>query len=192
MGGYGSGGHNRTHGQIEKHKRIDSFHFKNLFKGDKYIHYKERVAFPVYGERFVYFPQSRDAAMQTVTGEWQSIELSFVRNVSNSETMFFMCPVCKGRVRYLYKRYNQWLCRKCAGLNYASQQQSGIEAMIYRMEHIVENELQYYHWGSEHPHTAIYELQHVEKPRYMRRVKYNRLMREWKELQRTVVIKLLK
>ena len=46
MGGYGSGGHNKTHRQLENFRRIDSFSFYDYLKGDKYIFCKETVKYP--------------------------------------------------------------------------------------------------------------------------------------------------
>ena len=41
MGGYGSGGHNKTHRRLENFHRIDSFSFYDYLMGDKYLFCKE-------------------------------------------------------------------------------------------------------------------------------------------------------
>ena len=45
MGGFGSGGHNKKHEQVEEKTsvRVDSFAVYNFLQYDKYIHYKEKV-----------------------------------------------------------------------------------------------------------------------------------------------------
>ena len=48
MGGYGSGGHNKTHRQLENFRRIDSFSFCDYLKGDKYLFCKETVKYPLF------------------------------------------------------------------------------------------------------------------------------------------------
>ncbi len=189
MGGYGSGGLNRTHGQVENHKRIDSFHLQGLLRGDKYLYCKEQVELPIHSGKFIYSPRSKDAAIKTNIGHWIYIELSFWQNISQvNSSMFFLCPSCGKRVRYLYMHSDGWECRKCAKLNYASQQKSGIEEMIHRMEYIVERELQYYNWRRENPHTMVCDMTYVPKPPYMRWKKYNCLMDELRTLQRTVLL----
>lgn len=44
-----------------------------------------------------------------------------------SVRMYFHCPYCERRVGYLYDYYKHYTCRKCAKLNYSSQQKSGMD-----------------------------------------------------------------
>lgn len=41
--GYGSGGHNKTHKQLENFRRIDSFAFYDYLMADKYLYCKTTV-----------------------------------------------------------------------------------------------------------------------------------------------------
>lgn len=183
MGGYGSGGHNKTHGQLENFYRIDSFAFYDYLMGDKYLCYKTDVKYPATGD-VVYHVGDRTTEINTGSF-YCELPLSRVRGLDGeSVRMYFHCPRCGKRVRYLYKRQGCYMCRKCAKLNYACQQKSGMDLMRLKMEDIVEKKLQYTHWRRMHPDMCIQDLWHVPKPPYMRWRKYEKLMRELRQLQR--------
>lgn len=184
MGGYGSGGRNKTHGQLEKFHRIDSFAFYDCLMGDKYLQYKTDVKYPPVTGDVVYHVGDRTAEIRT--GDFYSdLPLSRVRGIDGqSVRMYFHCPHCKRRVRYLYLRKGCYKCRSCAKLNYACQQKNGMDELRLKMENIVENKLQYTHWRRTHPDGCIQDLWHVPKPPYMRWKKYEKLMRELRQLQK--------
>lgn len=55
---------------------------------------------------------------------------------------FFHCPCCKMRMRKLYCKEGQYLCRKCAGLGYLSQRLRPSErcaTMSYRTKNYLKN-----------------------------------------------------
>ena len=68
-----------------------------------------------------------DTAHLYLTG-WRksvAVKLSHKRNgYGGKPQTFFLCPQCGERVRYLYLKENRFLCRKCARLNYRSQQRT--------------------------------------------------------------------
>ena len=76
------------------------------------------------------------------------------------------------------------MCRKCAKLNYASQQKSGMDEMRLKMERIVKNELGYTHWWKDYPGICIQDLWYIPKPPFMRLEKYGRLLQEFRQLQK--------
>ena len=185
MGGYGSGGLNKTHDRVENYRfrKIDSFAFYEFLRGDKYLHYKTEVKYPIVGNGIIYHVKSKTAGFDC-DGHESPLGLSRVPNIDGiTMRMYFLCPECGKRVRYLYRKDVGYLCRKCAGLNYESQQKSGSEELIRKMRYIVEKKLEYTYWEKEYPDLFIMDLMCMPKPRYMRWAKYNRLMQELRELQ---------
>ena len=96
--------------------------------------------------------------------------------------MYFLCPECARRVRYLYKKDGGYQCRKCAKLNYGCQQKSGREEILHKMRYIVEKKLEYSWWQTDTPNTMLPDLGYIPKPPYMRWEKYNRLIKEYNRL----------
>lgn len=190
MGGYGSGGHNKTHKRLENFHRIDSFSFYDYLMGDKYLFCKETVKYPLIRGDIIYHVQSRTALIKdffSEVGEYRYVDLPLSRVPGidgKSVRMYFHCPYCGKRVRYLYRRQESYMCRNCAKLNYASQQKSGMDEMRLKMERIVEKKLGYTWWFRDYPDMPIQDLWHIPKPRYMRHEKYERLLKEFRQLQK--------
>ena len=92
-------------------------------------------------------------------------------------------------MRYLYRNKNGfYMCRKCAGLNYKSQQVSGMAEMRLNMERIVEKELGGYGWYQDY--DCIADVPAPAKPPYMRWKKYEALVAELKNLQKTYEVEM--
>lgn len=182
MGGWGSGGHNRTHRTVEDCHKIDSFKFCDYLNGDKYLQYKENVKYPIIGGDIVYHVATKTARIRQKDG-YRTLALSRVPNIDGTTyRMYFHCPECGKRVRYLYNVRGVYSCRRCSNLNYKSQQKSGMEELRFKMERIAEKELEYYWWRNDH--DCIADLHFIPKPRYMRIAKYERLMSEFRALQK--------
>lgn len=190
MGGYGSGGHNKTHRQLENFHRIDSFAFYGYLMGDKYLECKTTVQYPINRGDIIYHVQSKTALIKVlgIQGrEYRYVDLPLSRVPGidgKSSRMYFHCPYCGRRVRYLYDYYKHYACRKCAKLNYSSQQKSGMDGMRLKMGRIVEKELGYTWWRKDCPGMCIQDVWNIPKPRYMRWEKYERLMKEFRQLQK--------
>ena len=183
MGGMGSGGLNKTHKQVEDYRKIDSFAFYDFLNWDKYLHYKTEVKYPAAGAGIIYHVQTKTASID-YDGCRYPLELSRVPNIDGkSIRLYFLCPECGKRVRYLYKKDESIICRTCAKLNYASQQRSGIEEIVHKMHDIVENKLQYSYWMNENPDAYLPNLSYIPKPRYMRWEKYNELIYKYEQLK---------
>lgn len=184
MGGYGSGGHNKTHRRLENFHRIDSFAFYDYLMGDKYLFCKETVKYPLVRGDIVYYVGEKTAEIRE-GDSYTDLILSRVPGIDGkSVRMYFHCPYCGRRVRYLYRRQERYMCRNCAKLNYSSQQKSGMDEMRLKMERIVERELGYTWWFRDYPDMPIQDLWHIPKPRYMRHEKYERLLKEFRQLQK--------
>ena len=164
MGGWGSGRHNRTHGTVEQYQRIDSFELGRYFAGAEEPH---EIIDPVFygNNRF---------------------KLHWVWGVDGSRSrLYFGCPQCHRRARYLYVRWDGYVCRKCLNANYGIQQKTkgSVEAVRLQMKKLVEDQLGYTWWKHDNPGSQIEELDIIPKPRYMRWAKYSALMMKYQELQ---------
>ena len=181
MGGYGSGGHNKTHKRLENFHRIDSFAFRDFIMWDKYLLFKESVKYPLVRGDIIYYPQSMEAEIRE-GDSYIDLLLSSVPGIDGiSGRLYFHCPYCGRRVRYLYDYYKHYACRKCAKLNYSSQQKNGMDELRLKMERIAER-LDYQWWRNGF--DCIADVYYIPKPHYMRWAKYEKLMQEFKALQK--------
>ena len=181
MGGYGSGGHNKTHKRLESFRRIDSFAFYDYLMGDKYLICKETVKYPLFRGDIVYYVGERMAEIRE-GDSYTDLLLSSVPGIDGlSERLYFHCPYCGRRVRYLYDYYKQYACRKCAKLNYSYQQKSGMDEIRLKMERIAER-LDYQWWRNDF--DCIADVYYIPKPHYMRWAKYEKLMQEFRALKK--------
>lgn len=127
-----SGGDNKTHGQIERADRIDSFEAGAVegwgmvlaSRGDKTLPLRcDRCGHA--GREFVElsYPGSR----------WRdTLELSRVRSGFGGSRAFWLCPICGQRAQFLYFKDLGFVCRECAKLNYRSQQRTRDSINHYR------------------------------------------------------------
>ena len=184
MGGWGSGGQNKTHYPVESWRRfrIDSFAFADHIRYDKYAHCKSVIKVPAGNTHILYHTAVKCADLYEYGG-YHPLELSRVTNIDGrSQRVYFLCPCCDRRVRYLYMGFDgRYKCRTCSKLNYKSQQVSGMEEMRLKMRRIVEEKLGYYGW--EVDFDCIADLPTPPKPAYMRWEKYNALALELETLQ---------
>ena len=187
MGGYGSGGHNKTHKRLESFRRIDSFAFYGYLIGDKYLHYKTTVQYPPVKGDIIYHVQSKTALIKVLSVQgreyrYVDLPLSRVPGIDGeSVRMYFHCPYCGRRVRYLYDFCKHYACRECAKLNYSCQQKSGMDEIRLKMERIAER-LDYQWWRNDF--DSIADVYYIPKPHYMRWDKYEKLMQEFRALKK--------
>ena len=184
MGGYGSGGLNKTHEMVENYRsfRLDSFNFYAFLMCDKYLQYKTDVRYPIVGSGIIYHIKTKTASID-YEGYQMPLGLARTTNIDGvTKRMYFLCPKCGKRVRYLYKR-GLYQCRKCAKLNYGCQQKNGQNELLHKMRVIVEDKLGYSWWRVDNPDIMLYNLELIPKPPYMRWEKYENLINEYKELQ---------
>ena len=151
---------------------------------DKYLFCKETVKYPLVRGDIVYYVGEKTAEIRE-GDSYTDLILSRVPGIDGkSVRLYFHCPRCGKRVRYLYRQQKSYMCRDCAKLNYSSQQKSGMEEMRFKMERIVEKELGYTWWYKDHPDMCIQDLWLIPKPRYMRWEKYERLLQKFRQLQK--------
>lgn len=104
---YGNVGDTKAHGQIEATPRVDSFKLRDN-GGDRC-----QIVAGRHSGKSVWVRLSRKP---NGFGGWQ---------------LFFLCPACGQRVRYLYYTGGGFLCRKCARLNYRCQQETRCGPLYY-------------------------------------------------------------
>lgn len=114
-----SGGDNRTHGQVERAERIDSFEAGKV-EGWGTLFSNSMVPLDC-----GHFMEDDEEVVELSKGQW-STTLKLTRTPSGfgGSCAFWLCPHCGRRARYLYFKDLGFLCRKCAKLNYACQQRT--------------------------------------------------------------------
>lgn len=124
-----SGGENRTHGQIERTPRIDSFEAARQ-GGDGVL-----LAGSAVLDFFVSEEADPGGPFKTwleLCGRWRYRLVHIDNGFSGKGQTFFLCPYCLRRVRFLYFDGADFACRQCAGLNYHSQQKTRDSMDYYR------------------------------------------------------------
>lgn len=103
----------------------------------------------------------------------QEIRMSSKRNgFGGTDQVFFICPACGDRRRYLYQVGNTFLCRGCARLNYRSQQESRGDMYYYHKgmdfakNHLVPERIDAFSFTDWIP----------DRPRYQHQTTYRRFL----------------
>lgn len=124
-----SGGDNRTHGQVERAQRIDSFDAGKLENWDVLYAFRGDEMTPLGCEHYTIYGPG-DLERETINlsyprSRWtQTLRLTRIPNGFGGSRAFWLCPRCGRRVRYLYFKGLRFICRECARLNYRSQQET--------------------------------------------------------------------
>lgn len=121
-----SGGRNKSHGQIEQTDRIDSFEAARV--EDWGIVHASRTGktLSLHCEHYEDFNSDLEfVELSYPRSRWRdTLELIRVRSGFGGDRAFWCCPRCGNRSRFLYFKKAGFVCRECAGLNYASQQRT--------------------------------------------------------------------
>lgn len=161
-----NGGWNKSHGTVENTPRLDSFDaatvqgWGDVFCGNAVIDaYRD-------GNCLLLSPAEPEEI---------ELELSRKRNGYGGQQTFFLCPGCGRRVRYLYlSKRMPFLCRKCARLNYKSQQQTRDSMTDYfKGMKLVEERLALPPWPIDGFSFVAYT---PDKPKWMHRATYLRYL----------------
>ena len=114
-----SGGDNRTHGQIERAERIDSFEAGKV-KGWGTLFSNSMVPLDC-----GHFMEDDGEVIELSKGQWYTtLELTRTPSGFGGSCAYWLCPCCGKRVRFLYFKGRGFLCRGCAKLNYRCQQRT--------------------------------------------------------------------
>lgn len=166
----------RTHETVETTPRIDSFDLWD--KEDLLLVYNTNP--PLWyqyeaGIDEITLIDGNDKARLTIP----------IRTTTGIEPQsFFICPCCGESKRFLYSIMPYYLaCRKCAGLNYESQQESHLDAVgIYEAGvRFAEERLG---WTEKGACPADFPLYVPAKPKGMHQVTYERIMRKFRWYQK--------
>lgn len=119
-----SGGDNRTHGQIEQSSRIDSFEAGKVEGSGILLASRGDKILPLHCEHIL--EGEREIVELSYPGSrWRNtLELARTPSGFGGSCAYWLCPECGRRARFLYFKKLGFVCRKCAQLNYASQQRT--------------------------------------------------------------------
>lgn len=109
-------------------------------------------------------------------GQDTELELTRIPSGFGGSRPFWLCPSCGGRVRYLYRARNAFVCRKCARLNYKSQQETRSGSMYYYDKGVALVEKRLDTWPRVRPDGFTFCEWVPDRPRYMHKITYNRYL----------------
>lgn len=184
----GRGGHNRCRRTIDDFHRVDSFGLRRLMNNSAGLRWE------VFDSGAIYCDFVAGIVEISQDGEYQPLKLEKAGGSDGTPTrLYFRCPRCDRRTRYLYNFRGYHVCRHCLNANYTSQQHNrGLEAIHRKMRKVVEQDMGYTWWRIDNPNCGISELGIIPRPRYMRWAKYSRLMQKYRDLQDDYTRQLLK
>lgn len=168
---------NKSHGQVEQTPRIDSFElattegWSGILCGGKWL----ETLYTAWDDSCEMFPSWSPGGVE--------IDLSRKPNGYGGQQLFFLCPACGRRVRYLYQVGAAFLCRKCSQLNYKSQQETRSGSMYYYEKgmKLVEDHLET--WPRASPDGFSFCGWIPDRPRYMHDTTYRRYLRRFAKYQ---------
>lgn len=178
-----SGGDNRTHGQIERAERIDSFEAGKLDGWD--VLFTSRM-FPFDCGRFMEYGPGPEASREVVelwAGERRyGLELTRTPSGFGGSCAFWVCPCCGKRARFLYFKKLGFVCRSCAKLNYCCQQRTK-DSTNYARDglKLARDKLR---WEPPFP-VAPVDFPYIvpDRPKGMHRNTYDRLLARYRRYQ---------
>ncbi len=176
-----NGGWNKTHGQVEKTPRIDSYEAAAVQGLGHLLGYADGgIPLVLDCHRSIIYEPETDREVLEVwnpkDGRGWELELSRKPNGFGGNQAFFLCPACGRRVRYLYKVGAAFLCRKCSRLNYKSQQETRSGAMYYYDKGMALVERRLDSWPRVRPDGFSFCTWIPERPRYMHGNTYRRYL----------------
>lgn len=180
-----SGGSNKTHGQIERADRIDSFEAGRVEGWGMLIASRGNKMLPLHCDHFTaYGPEERENVELSYPGSrWScTLELARIPSGFGGSRAFWICPCCGRRARYLYFKDRDFVCRSCAKLNYRSQQRTKSSLNHFRDGMRLATEK--LHWA---PLIDVWPIDFPymspDKPRYMHRGTYYRYLARYRRYQ---------
>lgn len=177
-----NGGWNRTHGTVEEIPRIDSYEAAEVDGWSAIIGHKGAGGSLVL-DCYHDILEDRETLEIWHSQAWRVIEISRKQNGFGGSQAFFLCPGCGGRVRYLYQVGDSFLCRKCAKLNYRSQQETRSDSMYYYHKGVTLVEKHLYTWPRYRPDGFSFCAWIPKRPRYMHQTTYERYLRRFAKYQ---------
>lgn len=157
--------------------RIDSFELNHthawggIFCGTKYLDiYQDDDQVEIFPPKSMKGAKVKLSRKNNGFGWWQT---------------FFLCPGCGERVRFLYLTGRRgFLCRKCARLNYKSQQETRSGSMYYYGKGMALVEKHFDTWPRIRPDGFAFCDWIPDRPRYMHRSTYLKYLRRFLKYRR--------
>jgi len=187
MSYYRRGGHNRTHGCTNDYKCLDSYTFGKMMPvvetGERES-VKCRLEWPDGNTVGVTRYISYIIIEYTVDKKEKIADKVYFEKVENNyggrARYYFSCPYCGERCRYIYLSRQHFKCRKCAKLNYSSQQTTkGCDMAVLKMNKFLRTKFKV----TENLAPIEASVYRPERPKGMHKSTYGRLMSELKCLQ---------
>ena len=179
------GGWNKRRGTVEKTPRIDSYEAGTVEGWGKLFGFGGGKMLTFDCDRYTeYWPEREIVEVWHKDGWCQTLELFRKVNGFGGSQAFFLCPACGERRRYLYQVGAAFLCRKCAGLNYKSQQETRSGSMYYYDKGVALVEKHLDTWPRERPDSFNFCRWVPERPRYMHQDTYKRHLARFMQYQR--------
>ena len=176
-----NGGWNKRCGTVEKVVRIDSYEAGAEEGWGVLFGFCDGKMAAFDCDHYTVYGPYPDADSEVVEvwhkdGCSQTLELSRKVNGFGGTQPFFLCPACGGRVRYLYQVGTAFLCRKCAGLNYRSNQATRSDSMFYYHKGLALVEKHLDTWPRVKPDGFSFCRWLPERPRYMHQSVYRKYL----------------
>lgn len=182
------GGWNKCHGTVEKTPRVDSFDPVLSEGGGALFVCADGMTQLIEFDRYTDYGPDLESDREIVelwSPDWsQTVELSRKENGFGGSQVFFLCPACGERRRYLYLAGDRFLCRKCSRLNYQSQQETRSGSMYYYRKGMALVEKRLYTWPRVRLDGFSFCAWLPERPRYMHRTTYGRYLRRFAKYQK--------
>lgn len=174
------GGWNKRHGQIEKTPRVDSFEAGTMEGGGALFAYRDGRSTLLECDHYTIYG-AREEADREIVELWagdrsQTVELSRIASGFGGSRAFWLCPACGARVRFLYFTGAIFLCRKCAQVNYKSQQETKSDCMYYYDKGMALVEKHLDAWPRFRPDGFSFCDWVPDRPHYMHQTTYRRYL----------------
>jgi len=190
MGGYRSGGHNRKKNYVGSSIKIDSYYFSKRLQymdlaGMDYSKGSMNWGNGNQAEIIVSNEEFTVSYIATQNGNKKSVRDTFIfeyvpNNYGGADRIYFICPYCERRVRFIYLSGIYFKCRTCANLNYRSQQETkGCDVTAVKMKKFIREKFK----DSESFAQIDLAYYRPKRPKGMHWETYHRLFEQFCRLQ---------
>ncbi len=132
-----SGGQYRTHGCTMSYRSIDSFMLAKALGEAQRVN--TVVSWQDGASVYARIDREQVVLAYSIGGEPQRAEimLDWTPRGYGGENAFFLCPRCGDRYRKLYLHGKGFACRRCARLNYPSQQYGDLDVARLKVRRVL-------------------------------------------------------
>lgn len=172
------GGWNKSHGTIEETPRIDSFEAGSIEGWGVLLVKRTGKTLVLDCDHYTEYGTHTKQEIVALRGKgWeQALDLTRIPSGFGGSRAFWLCPACGERRRYLYMTGAVFLCRKCAQLNYKSQQATRSASKYYYDKGVALVEKRLASWPLVRPDRFSFCDWIPARPRYMHQTTYRRYL----------------